>query len=191
MNIKDIKKQISEFREKLSKLIEDMPDGVDGINKLNNNCGTVMFSTVAKHNLNLSPSYYLNKDAKQRMQEIIARTQVENLERVIEKIIQTGSIPLSSGQRLGVNPEFVAKLWEMWLANKLVEHDRVRVREDVKVNDKDGLTVPQNTWGTIVHIHNDGEAYEVEFLLVDYNKRAYNKVVMLKPIQVSDIGADQ
>lgn len=117
MNFNKIRKQISEFREELSAFIDTLPDGADGVHFLNKEktCASVSFSTLAANNGILSASYYLNHTAKDEMRKVIKKTRLESLDSVIEKIIQTGSIPSSTGrQATKVNPAFIAKLKEMW-----------------------------------------------------------------------------
>ena len=70
------------------------------------------FSTIGKNKSILSPHYYLNSTPKEELHRIIRNTKLENLDKVIEEIIQTGRIP--GRQTMLVNPEFVAKLKEMW-----------------------------------------------------------------------------
>ena len=113
MNLKNIRKQISEFREELSAFIDTLPDGADGVNFLNKEktCASVSFATLQANKGILSASYYLNHTAKDELRRIIKNTKLENLDKVIEKIIQTGSIPSAGGRQ---HPQFIAKLKEMW-----------------------------------------------------------------------------
>lgn len=114
MNFNGIRKQISEFRERLSAFIDTLPVHAEGVTPLNKKgtCGIVSFSTIAKNKSNLSPHYYLNSTVKKELHKIIKNTRLESLGKVIEEIIQTGRIP---GRRaLRVNPQFIAKLKEMW-----------------------------------------------------------------------------
>lgn len=117
MNFKNIRKQISEFREELSAFIDTLPDGADGVNFLDKEkkCATVKFSTLVANKGIMSASYYLNHTAKDEMRRIIKKTRLESLDKVIKKIIQTGSIPCSTGrQATKVNSQFITKLKEMW-----------------------------------------------------------------------------
>lgn len=114
MNFNNIRKQISEFRERLSAFIDTLPVHTEGVTPLNKEgtCGIVSFSTIAKNKGILSPHYYLNSTAKEALHRIIKSTRLESLDKVIEEIIQTGRIP--GRQTMRVNPEFIAKLKEMW-----------------------------------------------------------------------------
>jgi len=125
MNLKNIRKQISEFREELSAFIDTLPDGADGVQFLDKEkkCAQVSFSTIAKHGGILSAGHYLNRTAKDEMKRIIKVTKLENLDTVIEKIIQTGSIPASSGSPVKANPQFIAKLKEMWEGERNEKND--------------------------------------------------------------------
>ena len=72
------------------------------------------FSTIQKHGGILSAGHYLNHRAKEEMKRIINNTKLECLDSVIERIIQTGTIPTTSGSPVKANPQFIAKVKEMW-----------------------------------------------------------------------------
>ena len=88
MNFNDIREQISTFRERLIEYIDELPTHAEGVTPLGKkgNCGIVSFSTVAKHGI-LSADFYLNHTAKDELKHIIKVTKLENLDKVIEKII--------------------------------------------------------------------------------------------------------
>lgn len=115
MNYNNIRKQISEFREKLSAFIDSLPDSAEGVHFLDKEkrCATVNFSTIAQNKGILSADYYLNHTAKEEMRRVIKNTRLESLDSVIKRIIQTGSIP-TDRQPVKANPQFIAKLKEMW-----------------------------------------------------------------------------
>jgi len=126
MNFNNIRKQISELRERLSAFIDTLPEGADGVHFLNKKktCGTVSFSTLVANGGIMSARYYLNYTAKEEIKRIIKVTKLENLDTVIEKIIQTGSIPTSDGrQPVKTNPQFIAKIKEMWEGERNEKND--------------------------------------------------------------------
>ena len=113
---KTILEQISAFRDQLSAFVESLPDGNEGVTFLDKKktCASVNFSTIMKSpGLNLSASYYLNHTAKKELLRLIKTTPLERLNKVIEEIIQTGRIP-NRGWPVKANPEFIAKIKEMW-----------------------------------------------------------------------------
>jgi hypothetical protein len=114
MNFNNIRKQVSDFRDRLSAYIDTLPDGADGVHFLNKEktCGTVNFSTMQANKGIMSACYYLNHTAKEEIKHIIKVTKLENLDTVIKKIIQTGSIP--GRQPVKTNPQFISKIKEMW-----------------------------------------------------------------------------
>jgi hypothetical protein len=122
MNFNNIRKQISEFRERLSAFIDTLPAHAEGVTPLNKKgtCGIVSFSTIGKNNGILCADYYLNHTAKKEMQRIIKNTKLESLDKVIEEIIQTGRIP---GRFCKLNPQFIAKLKEMWESENDTKND--------------------------------------------------------------------
>ena len=116
MNFNNIRKEIEQFRKALSNFIGSLPDGNEGVEFLDKKkkCAVVNFSTIQKNKGILCPGYYLNHTAKDEMKRILEKTRLESLDNVIEKIVQTGNIPTSSGQMLKANPEFITKLKLMW-----------------------------------------------------------------------------
>lgn len=104
MNFNNIRKQISEFRERLSAFIDTLPVHAEGVTPLNKKgtCGIVSFSTIGKNKSILSPHYYLNSTPKEELHRIIRNTKLENLDKVIEEIIQTGRIPCDRSLILSV-----------------------------------------------------------------------------------------
>ena len=66
----------------------------------------------------------------------------------------------------------------------LEEHDRIVLTEDLASGRLKGGDV-----GTIVHIHRDGEAFEVEFLALDGNTAAVATVPAsrLRPVATTDL----
>jgi len=182
MNLKNIRKQISEFREELSAFIDTLPDGADGVNFLDKEkkCATVNFSTLVANKGIMSAQYYLNHTAKEEMRRVIKNTRLESLDSVIEKIIQTGNIPSSTGrQDTKINPAFIAMLQQKWLRGKVKEHDIVITTCEIK---REKPPISENTKGTIAHIHKNGETYEVEF--------PENRVVTVKPMEITDVTKD-
>ena len=115
MNFNNIRKQISEFRDKLSAYIDTLPDGNDGVEFLDKKkkVAIVKFSTMQKSGI-MSAGHYINHRAKDEMRRIILKTKLESLDSVIERIIQTGNIPTTSNYTIKANPQFIAKIKEMW-----------------------------------------------------------------------------
>lgn len=66
----------------------------------------------------------------------------------------------------------------------LEEHDRIVLREDISTG---GLKA--GDVGTIVHVHRDGEAFEVEFLALDGTTAVVATVpaVQLRPVTATDL----
>lgn len=66
----------------------------------------------------------------------------------------------------------------------LEEHDRIVLTEDLAAGRLKGGDV-----GTIVHVHRDGEAFEVEFLALDGNTAAVATVpaTRLRPVEATDL----
>lgn len=66
----------------------------------------------------------------------------------------------------------------------LAEHDRIVLTEDLRDGRLKGGDV-----GTIVHVHRDGEAFEVEFLALDGNTAAVATVPAsrLRPVTGADL----
>lgn len=66
----------------------------------------------------------------------------------------------------------------------LGEHDRIVLTEDLRDDRLKGGDV-----GTIVHVHRDGEAFEVEFLALDGNTAAVATVPAsrLRPVTGADL----
>jgi ATP-dependent exoDNAse (exonuclease V) alpha subunit len=66
----------------------------------------------------------------------------------------------------------------------LEEHDRIVLTEDLRNGRLKGGDV-----GTIVHVHRDGEAFEVEFLALDGNTAAVATVPAsrLRPVAATDL----
>jgi len=118
MNIKAVLEQISSFRTKLLEMIESMPDAQTGVNHISSNptIAIVSFSHINKNYCTLSPRYYLNCKAKKALKDMIKFTKIENLAERIDKIIQSGSIKMSSSlcDTIKLNPEFISFLKDMW-----------------------------------------------------------------------------
>ncbi|MDE2692347.1 MAG: DUF4926 domain-containing protein [Acidobacteriota bacterium] len=66
----------------------------------------------------------------------------------------------------------------------LAEHDRIVLTGDLRDDRLKGGDV-----GTIVHVHRDGEAFEVEFLALDGNTAAVATVPAsrLRPVTATDL----
>lgn len=119
-NLKSILKTISELRDRMKAFVENLPDANSGVKIISKSpkCGVVNFSTIAKNNNILSPSYYLNTDAKEAIIKILDRTPPDRLEKVINQIIKEGCIRYSQTgvQRIILNPEFIAEFRKIWEA---------------------------------------------------------------------------
>ena len=66
----------------------------------------------------------------------------------------------------------------------LGEHDRIVLTEDISAG-----RLKAGDVGTIVHVHRDGEAFEVEFLALDGNTAAVATVpaARLRPVAATDL----
>jgi len=106
---------IKEIKTQLITMISNLPDATPGVKMLSKNCAIVSFSTIAANRGILSPSYYINAENKKVLIERIERSNVENLRKLIEDIIDKGTINDTSGQTTRVSPEFVKALKEKWL----------------------------------------------------------------------------
>ena len=163
MNFKSIRKEIADFRTRLSAFIDTLPDGNSDVTFLNEKktCGVVSFSTIAKNHTILCPGYYLNHTAKEELRRIITSTKLENLDTAIKNIIQSGRIPVKGGGNpVRANPEFIEKVKEMWYGEQTyAEHEIIETTCDLE---KNGQSVKKGTQGTIIHVHSK-HGYEAEF----------------------------
>lgn len=66
----------------------------------------------------------------------------------------------------------------------LEEHDRIVLTEDLAAGD-----MKEGDVGTIVHVHRDSEAFEVEFLSLEGNTAAVATVpaTRLRPVEATDL----
>ena len=112
--LKLIIRDISQLREKMKSFIKNLPEANTGVTLLSKSprCGIINLSTIAKNKSILGPSYYLNATAKDELIKILETTDIECLEKKINKIIKTGRISDLPG--LVLNPEFVNELKKIW-----------------------------------------------------------------------------
>lgn len=177
MNFNEIRDQVSKFRDKLSAFIETLPASAEGVTLLNKkgNCGVVNFSTMAKNKGIFCADYYLNHTAKKELQHVVKKTPLENLDKVIVSIIQTGRIPYKP---IKMNPEFVKKLRDMWEKEMNVviflEHDVIATTCSI---DRENYLIPEDTQGTIIHLHTKPE----EALVIEFSE---GRIVTVNPKEI-------
>jgi hypothetical protein len=96
-------------------LIDTLPDTADGVKLVPGSllCGKVSFSALGK-GTNLSPEYYLTHKAKQALKELVRVTSVEHLEDKINRILDTGRMPVERGRNINLPPNFLDSLKQIW-----------------------------------------------------------------------------
>lgn len=117
MNAKSMNKLVSQIgiiKAQLIKQIQELPNATPGVKMLSKNCAIVSSKTVMENGGILSASYYINHENKKRLIERIERGSIESLGKMIDGIIERGSINHESGQCTKVSPAFIKALKEMW-----------------------------------------------------------------------------
>jgi len=99
-------------RVRLLKVIESLPDSADGVKMLGKNCCTVSMSLVGQHGFNLSPRYWLTRETKTQLKELVEKNRsIESLITAIEAVLATGK--LKDGTKIPPNViEALRKGWE-------------------------------------------------------------------------------
>ncbi|MBE3145473.1 MAG: hypothetical protein IMZ61_16350, partial [Planctomycetes bacterium] len=97
-----IASEIRQARLRLKKVIDSLPDSADGIKMLGSNYAMVPLSTIAQHGFNLSPRYYLTRETKTQLKELVdTNRNIETLITSIEAILATRK--LKDGTKLPPN----------------------------------------------------------------------------------------
>lgn len=92
-NFQDIAEQAALARDRLKAAIKELPDSADGVKMLGTNCCTVSSSLIAKHGFNLSPRYWLTKETKTQLLDLIDSSRsIETLVKAIEAVLTTGKL---------------------------------------------------------------------------------------------------
>ena len=112
--VQDILGQLATFKQTLIDMVRDLPDAAEGVRKLSKNCALVSLSTIAKHGMNLSPSYYMSNDTKEELIARIERGSAEQIKALIEGVLQSGSIKLSGMGMHHLPPNFLEALSKIW-----------------------------------------------------------------------------
>ena len=194
MNFNEIRNQISTFRERLIEFIDTIPSHAEGVTPLGTkgNCGIVNFSTLAKHKV-MCADYYLNFTAKEELRHICKVTKLENFDKVIETLIQTGRIPYKP---IKMNPAFIARLRDMWEKEMgvtiFLEHDVVVTTCNI---DRKKYLIPESTQGTIIHLHFKKKELKssselprhVDAFIVEFSEK---RIVTVQPEEIAHVPKD-
>lgn len=96
-------------KRRLKQAIRQFPDTAEGATRLNKNCCVVSFSTIAgSRGFNLSPSYWMSQDTKDRLVKLVNTSR--DLKKAIETILQTGC--MKDGTELA--PTILTALRNAW-----------------------------------------------------------------------------
>jgi hypothetical protein len=110
--IQDIASQYQQARARLIEAIRNLPDSADGVKMLGKNCCTVSMSLIAQHGFNWSPCYWLTRETKAELIELVEKNRsIESLITAIEAVLATRK--LKDGTKLPPNVvEALRKAWE-------------------------------------------------------------------------------
>ena len=113
-NFEDIEAQTSVARERLKDAIRKLPDSATGVKMLAPNCGTVSFSEIAKHGFNLSPHYYLSRETKKVLLNLIdSNRTITSLVKAVEAVLSTGKLKCAGYTEI-IAPNVLEALKEAW-----------------------------------------------------------------------------
>jgi hypothetical protein len=108
----NIASEFEQARLRLVEVIKNLPDSAEGVQMLGKNCCTVSTSLIAQHGSNWSPRFWLTKDTKTQLTDLVDKSRgVESLITSIETVLTTGK--LKDGTKLPPNViEALRKGWE-------------------------------------------------------------------------------
>ena len=113
-NFQELEAQTSLARERLKNAIRALPDSADGVKMLGTNCGTVSFSHIASHGGNLSAHYYLTRETKKVLLNLIdSNRTVESLVTAIETVLTTGKLKCTGYTEI-IAPNVLEALKAAW-----------------------------------------------------------------------------
>ena len=107
-----MKRQLLNIVAEFEQAIKNLPDSAEGVQMRGPNCGTVPISLIAQHGSNMSPRYWLTRETKSQLLNLIENSRgVESLITAMEAILATGE--LKDGTKLAPNViEALRKGWE-------------------------------------------------------------------------------
>lgn len=112
----EVMTKVSALKERLIRVINDLPDSTKGVRMLSKNCCTVPFSMIRDNSFRLSPSYWMTLELKTNLIKIVESSGIEALSKHIEEILQTGEVKARNGSTIPIHPEIIQKLKEAWEA---------------------------------------------------------------------------
>jgi hypothetical protein len=112
--IQNILDQVTAARQTLIDLIRNLPDAAEGVQKLSKNCAIVNSSMLAKSRYSFYPPYYLTNTTKEEMIARIERGSAEDIKKLIEGILKSGTIKLGIGIH-PLPPNFLDALKKAWV----------------------------------------------------------------------------
>jgi hypothetical protein len=111
-HLTDIASEFEQARLRLIEAIKDLPDSAEGAKILGKNCCSVPLSLIGQQGFNLSPRYWLTRETKTQLTELVENSRgVESLITSMEAILATRK--LKDGTRIPFNVvEALRKAWE-------------------------------------------------------------------------------
>lgn len=107
----DIAAQYEQARLRLKGAISKLPDSAEGVKMLGHGCASVPLSLIGQHGFNLSPCYWLTRETKAQLIELVDKNRsIEALITAIEGVLVTGK--LRDGTKLP--PNIVGALKTAW-----------------------------------------------------------------------------
>jgi hypothetical protein len=105
---------VTALKDRMISLVAGFPDNPAGVTRLGPRCCSVPLSAIGQNRGILAASYYITRDAKETLTEIIRTSSLENLGPRIEEILDTGRIKCGPSQTERVCPEFLQALANLW-----------------------------------------------------------------------------
>ena len=98
-------------RDRLKAAIKALPESAEGVRLLSKNCGVVPFSLIASHGLRLDPKYWLARETKAELLQLVdSKRTTETLVGTLQEIVNTGRLP--NGTQ--IPPNIIIALKEAW-----------------------------------------------------------------------------
>lgn len=111
----EVMTKVSALKERLIRVIKDLPDAPSEVRLISPGCGIVSSKDLFKRN-NWSPEYWLTNSLKKDLTKIVESSGIEALSKHIEEILQTGKVKARNGSTIPIHPEIIQKLKEAWEA---------------------------------------------------------------------------
>lgn len=111
-------KALKALKNVVISIIDEIKDvEVDGVKRINANCGSVSINTIFANNTILCPHYYLSTTVKDEISKSLNRiTRISDLVSFIQKTVDTGYVGgKDKNTRLRINPAIMEKFKNLLL----------------------------------------------------------------------------